>query len=289
MLAPSDASWSCPHLAMAGDLRAYRARPPAACGRWCSCLSPRPVDPEMERCPQEAAAGPRSIGPAANSALSERQRIICSMTARATDDWEGDRLAFDRLLVALHGESDRGVVLMCLGYVDERMKALVEAAFSAFEGRERACRSLLEFPGPLSTLSSRQRLAYCIGLIGDGEYAAVEALRKIRNHAAHGFEPFSFSDSPTADRLVSILPVQGESSPSDWVRIRQEAGLLPRDAGRHWRFVFVAAIAHLTGALRASIESMRHDGVTMHQIHPSSRMASFIDAVVAERVEEARG
>ena len=175
------------------------------------------------------------------------------MSAIKSSDWSRDQGVFDQLLEALNRESDRGVLLMCLGYIDERLEVLMKTSFSCFPGREKVARGLLAFPGPLSTLSSRLNLAYCMGLIGDGERSAIEAMRKTRNEAAHGFAPFSLSDRSTADRLASIPPVREGESPLEWVRARQVAGQLPEDQSREWRFVFLAATSHVAGVLRAYI------------------------------------
>lgn len=53
---------------------------------------------------------------------------------------------------------------------------------------------LLNYPGPLSSFSSKIELAYAFRLISKNLYDSLNALRKIRNDAAHSSSPFSLKE-----------------------------------------------------------------------------------------------
>ena len=108
----------------------------------------------------------------------------------------------------LFSESDRGCVLVGGAMVDDALGALLRAFFM---NDEALIRKLLTVPGsPISTFSSRIQTTRALGLLSEEIYRDLDAVRKIRNTAAH-FDyrstrttAFAFSDSDVANRCRGL-------------------------------------------------------------------------------------
>src|ERR1035441_6649240 len=58
--------------------------------------------------------------------------------------------------------------------------------------------------GPLDSFSSRIAMAYRLGLICEGDFDALDLLRKIRNDCAHAMTPFSLEAEPHLGRFAEF-------------------------------------------------------------------------------------
>ena len=93
----------------------------------------------------------------------------------------------------LLNESDRGTVLVCATHVDVHLERLYQkVAPSGVLQHKR--RSLLTYPGPLSTLSARTDVAVLVGLISVRLGNAINCLRRLRNNVAHSSASFRLRD-----------------------------------------------------------------------------------------------
>ena len=88
----------------------------------------------------------------------------------------------------LSNESTRGAVLIGTARVEEYLEKLILIILPN-ESR-RYTKKLLDYPGSLSSLSSKIELQYAFRLIDTKFYTALNVLRKLRNVAAHTIEPF---------------------------------------------------------------------------------------------------
>lgn len=112
------------------------------------------------------------------------------------------RQLFNNLLA----ESDRGAVLVGASYVDLHLKKLFEAVAPGDLGHKRL-RTILAYPGPLSTLAARTQVAFLCRLINGSLYLAIEALREIRNSVAHKPDGFVLADhKEKLQRIYSLGP-----------------------------------------------------------------------------------
>ena len=107
------------------------------------------------------------------------------------------RQLFDNLLA----ESDRGAVLIGTSYVDLNLRKLLEA-IAPVELSKNRLRSIVEYPGPLSSFAARTQVAFLCRLINRDLYDAIEALREIRNSVAH--EPDKFVLANHKEKLKRV-------------------------------------------------------------------------------------
>jgi DNA-binding MltR family transcriptional regulator len=98
-------------------------------------------------------------------------------------------------------ESDRGAVLVGVAYLDELLVRLFKEKMLL---TQKLSEYLFESSGPLSTLSSRIRIAYCLGWIGPATFQDLDLLRKIRNDFAHLHSPLTFDDPSVRSRCREL-------------------------------------------------------------------------------------
>lgn len=113
------------------------------------------------------------------------------------------------LLDKLLSESARGAVLIGTAFVDEHLKKFISDLLpnQTKSYKER----LLEYPGSLSSFSSRIEMCYAFRYINFPIYNSLNALRQIRNDAAHKSEDFNFNEIKTKfNKIFSFI----ENSPS---------------------------------------------------------------------------
>ena len=109
------------------------------------------------------------------------------------------------LFDALARESDRGLVLTGVTFLDEALEVLLRAKFRDRSEKPEAVVNLLFAPiGPLSSFWAKIRLAYALSLIRSWVYEDLEVLRQLRNRFAHQLEPADFDD-PQVIRLTERL------------------------------------------------------------------------------------
>lgn len=102
----------------------------------------------------------------------------------------------------LSSETDRGLVLMAVAYIDERLTILLE---KYFVNDKSIIKTLFDATGPLGTFSSKLKLAYSIGLLPKNIYTDCNKIRKIRNSFAHVSKPMSFKDEPIKSQCHSLV------------------------------------------------------------------------------------
>jgi DNA-binding MltR family transcriptional regulator len=96
----------------------------------------------------------------------------------------------------LKAESDRGMVLISTGYIEEQLKKILLAYFVD----DPALRSLVEGgSAPLGAFSARITTSYALGLISKAEHDDLHILRRIRNDFAHNIHA-SFETQSIMDR-----------------------------------------------------------------------------------------
>jgi hypothetical protein len=115
----------------------------------------------------------------------------------------------------VEGESDRGAILILAAYLDELLCDLIRAACIS----DIAADDLLDLRRPAGDFASRISLCGALGLIHSTEVAGLEAVRKIRNGAAHfdktgrGFDVLFDADS-TIDQVANLARAVNISIPS---------------------------------------------------------------------------
>ena len=102
---------------------------------------------------------------------------------------------FSAFLPELKKESDRGLVMIAMSFIDE----LVRRTLLAFLVESDTSSSLVEgFNAPLGNLATRCAAAFALGLISERELKEADTLRKVRNQFAHrvhvSFENRGISD-----------------------------------------------------------------------------------------------
>ncbi len=99
---------------------------------------------------------------------------------------------FTKLTETLLQESDRGAVLVGASIVDEQLRNLFEEIVPSEMSRKER-KSLLDYPGPISSLADKIEIAYATRLISRTIYNSLHALRRIRNSVAHAPQSFQLS------------------------------------------------------------------------------------------------
>lgn len=97
---------------------------------------------------------------------------------------------FGILMDKLLAESGRGAVLVGTAYVDDQLTDFIQAIMPVQTKKYKE--RMLRYPGPLSSFSAKIELLYAFRYIGEPFYNSLNALRKIRNEAAHSAKEFSF-------------------------------------------------------------------------------------------------
>lgn len=108
-------------------------------------------------------------------------------------------------------ESDRGCALFAAAYLDTRLSDLLYVYLvenKQIEG------DLFAGTAPLSTFSSRIKMAYYLGLISEASRRELDIIRRIRNDFAHKVADLSFDEPPMSDRCKSLAMSYHETTES---------------------------------------------------------------------------
>lgn len=110
--------------------------------------------------------------------------------------------------VALEKESDRGLVLIIASELDELLKNLhLKRISSNTSGNRKLAKALVSSPfAPVSSFAGRIQVAYAYGLIDKDIFDSLEALRALRNYAAHSSGTFSLRESHPDDLYKFLQP-----------------------------------------------------------------------------------
>lgn len=122
------------------------------------------------------------------------------MSAR-TPNFEELHANWDRLFDALKDDSELVSVVVGTSYIDTALGALLRAVLTGKGTAE----SILKPPsGALSSISARNKAAYCLGLISSECMENINHISLIRNLFAHEIEEYSF-DHPEVIELFDKL------------------------------------------------------------------------------------
>ncbi len=94
----------------------------------------------------------------------------------------------NELLDKILNESGRGAILIGTSYVEEHLENFILKILP--ENSKKYTSRLFNYPGPLSSFSSKLELSYAFRLISKRTYDSLNTLRKIRNDAAHSSNEF---------------------------------------------------------------------------------------------------
>jgi mannitol operon repressor len=134
-----------------------------------------------------------------------------------------DTQEFADFLGDFNKESDRGAVLASAAYID----SLLAKTLKAFLIDNKSAADMVdEYPGALSTFSSRIQACNSMGLISDDEKNECNTIRKVRNSFAHHARK-SLADKDI-ESLCScltfiIVPKPGEPKPNTRMRFQSSA------------------------------------------------------------------
>jgi DNA-binding MltR family transcriptional regulator len=123
--------------------------------------------------------------------LSDEQAVLFA-TARKD---------FATFRMALSHESDRGCALFAAAYLDKALHGLLK---SCLVEHKKLDEEMFEGQSPLSSFSSRIKLAYYLGKIAKSERRDLDTIRSIRNEFAHHAELLSFEDQSIRDRCSNL-------------------------------------------------------------------------------------
>ena len=108
------------------------------------------------------------------------------------------------LIDSLFDESGRGALLIATSHVDDHLTQLLEAAMPSDLSKNHKDK-IFKYPGPLSSFASKIELAYVFRLINKNLYDSLNALRRIRNDAAHSPSKFELHELNERLKLVFDL------------------------------------------------------------------------------------
>jgi hypothetical protein len=115
---------------------------------------------------------------------------------------------FNRYVLTISGESDRGAVLAAAALLDVGLETALKKKLVPAAKKD----DLLFNGGysPLRSFSAKIELAFRLGLITDKTRQMLDVLRALRNDFAHSKEAVSLNDAPARDRLRAIYERQPE-------------------------------------------------------------------------------
>ncbi len=111
---------------------------------------------------------------------------------------------FNQIFNMILAESDMGAILISTSVMDNYLGKLFEKVMPASCSKATK-RSLLNYPGPLSTLSAKADVAYAMRLIRSPVHKSIHILRDIRNKAAH--QPEVFKLDAHKERLKEMYEI----------------------------------------------------------------------------------
>lgn len=101
-------------------------------------------------------------------------------------------------------ESDRGCVLLGAAILEQRLAELFCFTFKTNDISRKIADSIFDSNGPLSTFSSKIKLAYALGYIDRLAYEDLEKIRKIRNEFAHTAKAVDFLQNDIAKDIERL-------------------------------------------------------------------------------------
>lgn len=142
---------------------------------------------------------------------------------------EESRQRFEELFTEMFSESDRGCILIGASVLDETLGLYLRSRLERNDHvAKHAAEALFSGMGPLSSFSSRIKLAYCLGLIEKWEFEDLERIRKIRNKAAHEYSGKSFADNEIIQITMHLQGADHAVSAAEFYREKVEQSEMPK-------------------------------------------------------------
>ena len=110
-----------------------------------------------------------------------------------------------RLVSDLETETDRGVALLAVAFLDDVLDVLLRAGFV---NDSEAVNRLIGPGRPLESFGSRAHIAYCMGLLGADVYSDINFIREVRNDFAHR-QPTNFEQTDIRAKCNKLRCVAG--------------------------------------------------------------------------------
>lgn len=108
------------------------------------------------------------------------------------------------MIFKLTNESERGAVLIGTSKIEEFLEQFVVKILPKESNNYK--KKLLEYPGPLSSFSSKIELLYAFRYINEQFYNALNILRRLRNDAAHSYNDFNLEiESQKIEEIIGFV------------------------------------------------------------------------------------
>ena len=115
---------------------------------------------------------------------------------------QAKREQWQEWLEEFQAESDRACAVLGAAFLDEQLRALLEAFL--VNDTKRVPDLFEDAAGPLATFSSRISMAYALGFLAPSEVRDLDLIRKIRNEFAHQLHGVSFASATVASRCAEL-------------------------------------------------------------------------------------
>ena len=117
---------------------------------------------------------------------------------------EPKSLTFDQFADELLAERQpRALVILASAQIDTQLRNVIEGFLWPKPGKPKGADELFDGDSPLSTFSSRIKVALRLGIIDERLADALDKLRDVRNQAAHWIS-FGVAESPLRDQLKHL-------------------------------------------------------------------------------------
>ncbi len=104
----------------------------------------------------------------------------------------------------IEASTDRGAAIIAGAFVDDHLRTALRRRLRQ---DEQILNEMFNGYGPLSTFSTKIKLAYLIGMISEATASDLDYIRKIRNQFAHSTEIASFLSPPVKDWAMNLTLV----------------------------------------------------------------------------------
>lgn len=128
------------------------------------------------------------------------------------------RQDIEQFLTEIQGETDRGMALVSLAVIDTLLEEILTAHMCDDLSPDHLKKMFKDNGGALSTLSSKQDVAYAFGLIEKGEYREITTLRRIRNEFAHATYGLSFASATIRPLCIKLTDNIPDNTPTERLR-----------------------------------------------------------------------
>jgi len=164
----------------------------------------------------------------------------------------------------MQGQKDPGVALMGAAFLDAILEQILRACF---RNDAKHVDALLEKRGPLGTLWSRSKIAYCLRLLPKNILDDLDKIRDIRNIFAHNYVTQSFDSEDIAGLCAKLR------FPNQLIDIWRKFG---RENCLNNRGRYILSVAHVSNDLilcwlslrdSASAKERKPEEVRQKEVH----------------------